>query len=243
MNTGMKTSSLAWLSALSLASCASAPQLSGITAPGTSADASAGTPGSAGTDAATSSGLGPMLDALGGLGTVAGKALETAGLKPLTPEGHATPGQAWPERRIRWALHASNALNVTANGQSLALVARIYRLRQVDGFLRAQFDAFGDPVHERQVLGDDLLSVREVQLLPGQRHESTDKVARDVPYLGIVALYHQPASGHWRYAFEADQAEFTLLTLGAHACALTVQSGAPIGQSRASARTAAVPCP
>lgn len=172
------------------------------------------------------------------LGSAADKVMESTGLKK--PE---VPDSALPDRRIRWQLHASSSLNAADNGQPLGLVTRIFKLRNPDSFLQAQADVFGDPAREKQALGDDLVAVREVQLVPGQHHEATDKVARDVPYIGIVALYRRPAAGRWRYAFKAADAELGGLSLGAHACALSVQTGAPVGQAAGSARSVAVSCP
>lgn len=173
------------------------------------------------------------------LGSVTDTALEALGWKPPVE----APDGALPDRRIRWQLHASSSLNATEAGQPLALVMRVFRLRSPDSFLQAQREVFGDVAREKQALGDDLVGVREVQLVPGQHHEATDKVARDVPYLGIVALYRQPATGRWRYAFKAAEAELSGLSLGAHACALSVQSGEPVNRAATSVRSAAVPCP
>lgn len=184
---------------------------------------------------------------MGLLGSVADKALEATGIKPPARPAEALPDSALPDRRIHWQLHASPSLNVTDGGQSLALVIRVFKLRNPDSFLQAQMDAFGDATREKQALGDDFVAVREVQLVPGQHHESTDKVARDVPYIGIVGLYRKPASGRWRYAFKAADAEMFGLSLGAHACALSVQTGTPMGvgnsQGNGNARSVAVSCP
>ncbi len=179
---------------------------------------------------------------IGLLNSVADKALEVTGLKVPPKPTESLPDNALPDRRIRWQLHASTSLNVTDSGQSLALVTRIFKLRNPDSFLQAQMDVFGDAAREKQVLGDDLVSVREVQLVPGQHHETTDKVARDVPYIGIVGLYRAPFAGRWRYAFKAADAELSGLSLGAHACALSVQTGVPIGQTSQNARSVAVAC-
>jgi type VI secretion system protein VasD len=224
MNTGMTArmcaSLMARLAALCLASCASAPAVEHEISPNDSA---------------------PQGGVIGMLGTVADKAMEIAGLKaPVKPD--VLPDSALPDRRIRWLLHASSSLNVAENGQPLALVTRIYRLRNPDSFLQAQMEVFGDPVREKQALGDDLISAREVLLLPGQHHEATDKIPREVPYLGIVALYRHPAGGRWRFAFKALDAEISGLSLGAHACALSVQKGEPIGQTTAYARSTAITC-
>lgn len=180
---------------------------------------------------------------MGLLGSVVDKALEVTGVKVPAKPPEALPDSALPDRRIRWQLHASSSLNAADNGQPLGLVTRIFKLRNPDSFLQAQMDVFGDPVREKQALGDDLVAVREVQLVPGQHHEATDKVGRDVPYIGIVALYRRPATGRWRYAFKAADAEFGGLSLGAHACALSVQTGHPVGHATGTARSVAVSCP
>lgn len=219
---------LTLLLASCLASCASAPPI-------TDAVSAAGTAGATGAEAPSG--------VMGLLGSVADKALEVTGIKAPAKLPDNLPDSALPDRRIRWQLHASSSLNATDNGQPLGLVTRIFKLRNPDSFLQAQADVFGDPAREKQALGDDLVAVREVQLVPGQHHEATDKVPRDVPYIGIVALYRRPAAGRWRYAFKAADAELGGLSLGAHACALSVQSGTPVGQAAGSARSVAVSCP
>lgn len=181
---------------------------------------------------------------MGYLGNLGKKALEATGLKkPEAPELPKVPDSALPDRRLEWRIHASPSLNVTERGQSLALLTRLYRLRSPDAFLQAAPDTFGDTAKEKEVLGDDLVSVREVQLVPGQQYEATEKVPRDVRYVGIVGLFRSPASNRWRYAFSAATAEFSGLTLGAHACAISVQAGEPIGLPVKVVRSAAVSCP
>ncbi|MBP7132884.1 MAG: type VI secretion system lipoprotein TssJ [Aquabacterium sp.] len=181
---------------------------------------------------------------LGYIGNLGKKALEATGLKkPEAPELPKVPDRALPDHRIAWRIHASTSLNVTERGQSLALLTRLYRLRSPDAFLQAPPDTFGDAAKEKDVLGDDLVSVREVQLIPGQQYETTEKVPRDVRYVGIVGMFRSPASNRWRYAFSSATAELSGLTLGAHACAMSVQTGEPIGQPVKVVRSAAVTCP
>jgi len=165
------------------------------------------------------------------------KALELTGLKK--PE---LPDSALPDRRITWHLSASPSLNTQADGQSLALLVRLYRLRSPDSFLQAPANTFGDPTREKDVLGDDLVSVREIQLVPGQRLDTTDKLPREIGHVGVVALFHHPASGRWRYAFAAAPAELTGIAIGLHACAMTVHGGKALGVPAERSRSAAVAC-
>lgn len=72
-------------------------------------------------------------------------------------------------RHVALQLQAASRLNVSASGQSLSLVARIYKLRQKAAFENAPFTAFLDPASERRALGADLIEAREVTLVPGQQ--------------------------------------------------------------------------
>lgn len=172
------------------------------------------------------------------------KALEFFGIKkPEAPQPTDKPDLAMPDRRISWKLAASDALNLNAQGQPVALLTRIYKLKSADAFLKAPYEAFGDVARERELMGDDLIESRDLQLIPGQHYESTDKVKREANFVGIVALYRAPAPTHWRYAFKADKVEWSGISIGLHACAMTVQKGTPEGKSVQVARSAAMPCP
>jgi type VI secretion system protein VasD len=158
----------------------------------------------------------------GGTGTSGGNVLEAIGLRKPQP----VPEAQQPPRNVVVHLHAAPRLNVDARGQSLALVVRIYKLRQRGAFDQAPFAAFLSAQAERDVLGADLVEVREITLVPGQHLDVNDRLARDTPWLGVVALFHAPAEHGWRAVFAAADAEQAGVTIGLHACALTVGTGA-----------------
>jgi type VI secretion system protein VasD len=153
------------------------------------------------------------------LGGCAGGAL---GLRKPVP----VPESQQPPRNVVMHLHAAPRLNVDARGQSLALLVRIYKLRQRGAFEQAPFAAFLSPQAERDALGADLVETREVTLVPGQRLDVSDRLARDTPWLGVVALFHAPAAQGWRMTFAAADAERAGVTVGLHACSLTAGTGA-----------------
>ena len=154
------------------------------------------------------------------LAPLANVALEAAGLRkpPELPESQKPP------RNVPLRLHAASRLNVNAGGQPLALAVRLYKLRQKDAFDRAPYATFLDPRLERESLGADLVEVREIMLVPGQRYEVTEKVAREAGHLGVVALFHTPAAGRWRTAVSSVDAERDGLNIGLLACAMSVGS-------------------
>jgi type VI secretion system protein VasD len=169
--------------------------------------------------------LGGCAGRAGGLG---GNALEAIGLRKPPP----VPEAQQPPRNVVVHLHAAPRLNVDARGQPLALLVHIYKLRQRAAFDQAPYAAFLSPQAERDTLGADLVEVREVTLVPGQQLDINDKLARDTPWLGVVALFHAPAEHGWRVAFAAADAERAGITVGLHACALTVGAGAaPAGDA------------
>lgn len=173
---------------------------------------------------AAASTLALLLAGCGGaaLAPLASAVLEAAGLRkpPELPESHKPP------RNVPLKLHAAQRLNVNAGGQPLALAVRLYKLRQKDAFEGAPYATFLDPRLERDSLGADLVEVREIMLVPGQRYEITEKVAREAGHVGIVALFHTPAAGRWRTAVSSPEAERDGINIGLHACAMSVGAGA-----------------
>jgi type VI secretion system protein VasD len=170
-----------------------------------------------------------------GVGNMADKALETIGFKkPEAPPTPEVPEYAKPPHELKLLIAASDSLNTTANGQSLSLVVRVFKLRGTTAFLNAGYDTFGNAAKEREVLGDELIEVKEVVLVPGQRRQLNEKWAREARHVGVVGLFMKPAPQRWRYAFELEKNPADVgVVLGAHACTLSVASGAPIGVSSA----------
>lgn len=131
-----------------------------------------------------------------------------------------------PARTVSVKLHAASKLNTDARGQSLALVARLYKLRQSAAFEAAPYAAFLSPQAERDAFGADLLEVKEITLVPGQKYEVQEKVSREAGYIGIVALFNKPAPQRWRLAYSAAEAEPAGVTVGMYACSMASGAGA-----------------
>ncbi|PPE70396.1 type VI secretion system lipoprotein TssJ [Caldimonas thermodepolymerans] len=185
-------------------------------------------------------GCGTATKAVQVLGLVKDKALEVVGLKAPEPQ---LPDLSRPARPVKLIIHASPSLNVDDSGRSLALVTRIYKLRRTQAFLQAPYETFGDREREQAQLGEDIVEVRDLQLLPDQRHEILERVTREAPYIGVVALFRAPAPQRWRYAFSADAVRDTGITLGAHACSLSVAAGEPLHATSQLTTMGPGPCP
>lgn len=150
-----------------------------------------------------------------------GKTLETIGLRKPVEEVAAPRAKMIPLR-----LWAGANLNSGTDNRSLAVVVKVYRLRDGQRFEQAPFSAFLDEDAERDALGDDLISATEIVLQPNQRHEINQRLPPEAGTLGVVALFRSPAQGRWRLSFDALEAEADGVTVGLHACALTTSSAA-----------------
>jgi type VI secretion system protein VasD len=179
-----------------------------------------------------------------GFGNMGDKALETIGFKkPEVPQLPELPESAKPARQVKLRLAASESLNVDATGRSLSLVVRIYKLRSPTAFLAAPYETFGNPGKEKTVIGDELVESREFVLLPGQTQQLNERWAREATHMGVVALFRAPAAQRWRYAFELSSFEIgDGLVLGAHACALSVATGEPVGTTPAAMKLSPTAC-
>lgn len=157
------------------------------------------------------------------LGAAASTALQAAGIgKPPVPDSQKPP------RDIPLTLAAAPNLNAAQDHHPLALVVRLYALKDPTSFQQAPFDTFTDPAKEKTTLGADLLSVREITLIPGQHYQMTEKVTREAQAFGVVALFRDPALQRWKFAFDPAKSEKSGIMIGLHNCAMTVTSGTVI---------------
>ncbi len=183
-----------------------------------------------------------------GMGNMADKALETIGYKkpdlPALPPMPPIPEAAKPPRPMRLQLAASEALNTEPQGRSLSLVVRVYKLRNTSAFMSAPYDGFGDPAKEKQMLGEDLIDVKEIILSPGHKRALTEKWAREATHVGVVGLFREPAPKRWRYVFDLEElkSDEQQFVVGAHACAFSVASGTPVGFDETTRRLQPADC-
>ncbi|PPE67702.1 type VI secretion system lipoprotein TssJ [Caldimonas caldifontis] len=175
-----------------------------------------------------------MTEGTGGLAT---RALRLVGLAPSDP-----PAAANRATTVTVRMHASSSLNVNPSGQPLSLVTRIYKLRGTEAFLSAPYETFTSSSRERELLGDELIETREIQMLPGQQREWREVMPADAPFLGVVALFRTPDAQRWRAVFAAGDVAGTGISLGLHACTMSVATGRELSQSLAQSVPAAATC-
>jgi type VI secretion system protein VasD len=179
----------------------------------------------------------------GSQGGLLDQALAVVGLaRPVVPEVPAQVNVPTP-KKVSLRLHAGDVLNTDASGRSLAVVTRIYKLRDSTAFLQAPYDSFQpDAVAKELPFAQDVVESREVVLTPGVRHEVVETIPLDAKFVAVVAMFRSPASARWRFVFETNAAAATGITLGVHGCALSVAQGEPVSATAESLRLAGVRC-
>lgn len=201
--------------------------------------------------------IGALCGLLAGCGTVSAppmeqapglvdKAMQAIGLQKPAAMENLPPLPALPlHQAVTLRVHAGEVLNTDPHGRSLALVARVYKLRAASAFLQTPYEAFqGDAARYKDLpFGQDVIDVREVVLTPGQKLEGIEKLGLDVKAVGVVALFRAPAERRWRFVFDTKAATSTGITLGVHACALSVSQGQPLEAAPETLRLAGVRCP
>jgi type VI secretion system protein VasD len=174
------------------------------------------------------------------------KALDLVGLqtKPAVPEMSPEMLANLPKlaKKVTLRIHAGEVLNVDSSGRSLALVAKLYKLKDAEPFLQAPYETFKDGPVAKPIAVEGVLEVREIVLTPGQKYEVVESMPADATYLAIVGLFRAPDDRRWRFVFDARAAAKSGITIGAHGCAFSVSEGQPVNASPESLRLAGVRC-
>lgn len=168
------------------------------------------------------------------LGVIGLQKMERPSPAPLTPELL----QAIAPTKIPLRIHASNQLNSDGATRPLSLVIKIYKLKDHEEFLHATYKSFSQGAYTH----DDVISSREVVLLPGQRYEVEESLPRGTTHLAVAALFRSPDELRWRFVFDVKTNAKQGVTVGAHQCALSVAQGVPVGSPPEAQRLAGTVC-
>lgn len=120
-------------------------------------------------------------------------------------------------------------LNAGAHGKPLGLVVKIFQLRDYRKFERLPLQAFLSPGSVQRKLGNDLIKSRQINVVPRKSYNLVENIKNGVNYLGVVALFRNPARGRWRAVFDTDKSRNSGITIGLNACALTTTRGKLVG--------------
>ncbi|MBS63987.1 type VI secretion system lipoprotein TssJ [Salinisphaera sp.] len=132
------------------------------------------------------------------------------------------------EPRVSLKLFAGSNVNLSQYGDPLALLVKLYVLKDKNAFEQADYDTFLDDDRAREALGSDLIEARETLLVPSQTYETQVPQVEEGRYLGVVALFRNPAPERWRFAFDLAPQKAEPVVAGLHACAMTITSGSVV---------------
>lgn len=177
--------------------------------------------------------------ALGAVGAAAGavdRVMDVAGL------GKGRDAEGDKPFSVAVKIHAGERLNASGSGQPLSLVLRVYTLRSSERFKALAYARLSAPEGDREALGEDLVAVRELVLIPGKSYELALKMPGETSTIGVTGLFRAPYADRWKLAFDARKSAGSGIVVGAHACALTASAGTLVTDSGPAASLVGVQC-
>lgn len=142
----------------------------------------------------------------------------------VTKKDNGDPSKTFKDLSIK--IFAGEQLNLTSNGKPLSLVMKIYVLRSPERLKALTYPQITSTESEKEALGEEMISVREIVLLPGKSYDAVLKVPGDATTIGVVGMFRAPYASRWKLAFDSKQSFEGGITIGAHACALSASKGA-----------------
>lgn len=163
--------------------------------------------------------------------TAAGSAVDA--IMSVAGVGKSDGLEARRATEVSLTVAAGEHLNTTPDGKPLSLVLKVYALRAPDRLRALTYAQFSAPGGDKEALGEDLISVRELIALPGKTYVLPLKLPADATTIGVAGLFRAPFADRWKLAFDLRKSTEAGIVVGAHACALTATQGAPVAGSPA----------
>lgn len=105
-----------------------------------------------------------------------------------------------PETVLR--IHAAINTNPNDSGRPSPLVLRIYELSARNAFESSDFfNLYDSP---EQTLGNDLVSVEDLVVRPGENYTHPMSLNRKTRFIGVVAAFRDIQDAQWALVAEAD---------------------------------------
>jgi type VI secretion system protein VasD len=87
-------------------------------------------------------------------------------------------------------------VNPDASGRPSPVVVRIYELKSIAAFNRADFFSLYE--RDKEQLGPDLVNRDELPLMPGGKPQAITTLRSDTRYLGVIAAFRDIERARWR---------------------------------------------
>lgn len=130
--------------------------------------------------------------------------LSSCGSAPPPPAAAPPPPEPCVEPRPRVTIAASGQSNAGPDGRGLPVQVRLYQLRSEARLLNAFFEEIWKD--DATTLADDLVSMREVTVFPGQRQSLELEQSEQSQVLAAVALFREPRGRDWFVSYDLASA-------------------------------------
>jgi type VI secretion system protein VasD len=123
-------------------------------------------------------------------------ALLMGGCPKPPPSPVAPPPPCTDPEPVRLYLSGTERLNPGEHGEPLATVVRVYQLKASGHLNEANFEDILD--RDKQTLAEELVASKEMTLNPGDQLDPQIVRGDGAAWIGVVALFRQPAGTSWR---------------------------------------------
>lgn len=125
--------------------------------------------------------------------------------------------------RVNTKILASTDINPDTSNRPSPLVVRVYELKTINAFDSTNFFKLYD--EENTILGNDLLSREEFQILPGQERSIDRKVHKQTRYLAVIAAFRNIEKAQWRVSkvLEPNHNNTFVITINKHNVSISNQ--------------------
>lgn len=97
---------------------------------------------------------------------------------------------------LKIKFNTSSNLNPDEQNRSLPVEVVIYQLRDDQVFRQATFQELWQ--EDRATLANNILSRREINIIPGNKTQITLDRKKEAAFIGVVAIFRNPHGGSWR---------------------------------------------
>jgi type VI secretion system protein VasD len=126
-----------------------------------------------------------------------------AGCSTLSPYSTQT--------KLQLTLVSNERLNPDVNGRASPIVLRLYELKHPVAFENADFFSLYE--RGKEVLAQDMVTIEELELRPGQVMDLKLSVAGTSRFVGVMAAYRDITDTQWRYVITVRPEEITRIQL------------------------------
>jgi len=130
--------------------------------------------------------------------------------------------QQQPEpARVVMEIQAASDINPNAEGRPSPLVLRVYELKSMSHFLKADFLSLYEK--DENALGRELVRKEEITINPNEKHTVYFEPKEDTSAVGVFAALRQYDQGRWRVAADVLPNKFLLMHIWVGGTSIKIQ--------------------